>query len=1045
MIRNKNYVLFSFVVSILIITSLFLVFGFSDKPFYETKADKKISSEIYEKVEKGGNVRVFIKFKDDVVSAKGISSTNEGIKEVKDGIAKNKIKHDFGNVISAFLDEDDLKRFEKDDRVEKIVLEPIRQIYLQNSVPLINGTSTWQLQQNFLNLTGSGQAICIIDTGINYSHSDLGGCYGNNSASSSCKIVGGLDYCSDNVDCSEWDYYPDDVNGHGTHVAGTAAANGSIKGVAQGARIIMFKACNSTGSCADSDIKAGIDLCIQNASVFNISVISISIGGGTYTSYCDNQDDPTNITSSINNATGRNISVIIASGNDGSSSAVSWPACMKNATSVSSTDKSDAISSFSNRYQYMSLFAPGGASTGLGSCTAGSSDANRICSTYFDGQYASMSGTSMAAPHVAGAVAIIRQYLTLTGQIRTPKQIENILNSTGKIITDSATGIRYSRIDVYSAIISLDNSSPNVTLISPSSGNVSLNRNQTFRCNATDMSLKNMTFYLWNSSSAYNQTYQIVSGAVNRFEINISDVASGDYNWNCLYTDENNNRALASSNYSLIITNGINVSLLSPTNNLFTIQNQTFSCNASAIYLNNSLTNVTFYIWNSSVLMYNSSINISGLVNGTIFYYNFTNEGSFNWNCLFMNNVTSQSFASSNYSITYDVSPPNLSIGSPINGSWYNAARLNISLIENGTCLYSLNNGVSNATMNTSDNRNFGAVNSTLLQNGLYNVTFYCNDSAGNRNSSSVINFYTDLTKPNATVFEPFPADETASSASKIFHYNVSDNLNISSCSLILNGAINLTNSSISNQSINYNFTQTLISGAYTWNINCTDIAGNIGNSSSRSFTITAPATPQSGSSGGGGGGGGGAGSISKTYSVEENQLQTGYSNELSKGEKIKFTLLSENHTLTLNSTNSSAARIIITSKPIDITLSVGQSLKLSLVSPEYYDISIKLEGISNNKANITLKIINESISPRPADKNNQNQSKSNPGISNTGEEDNSDHSNSKDILLLTGHILAALMVLSAILIIYRMRKRGKDKNLLRKKKKKYSSKKTRE
>jgi len=179
-----------------------------------------------------------------------------------------------------------------------------------------------------------------------------------------------------------------------------------------------------------------------------------------------------------------------------------------------------------------------------------------------------------------------------------------------------------------------------------------------------------------------------------------------------------------------------------------------------------------------------------------------------------------------------------------------------MSLIENGTCLYSLNNGISNTTMNTSDNRIFGAVNSTLLQDVTYNVTFYCNDSAGNRNSSSVINFNIDLTKPNATIFEPFPADETASSASKIFHYNVSDNLNISSCSLILNGVVNLTNSSISNQSTNYSFTQTLNSGAYTWNVNCTDIAGNMGNSSSRSFTITAPAATQASSSGGGGGGG---------------------------------------------------------------------------------------------------------------------------------------------------------------------------------------------
>ena len=99
------------------------------------------------------------------------------------------------------------------------------------------------MQSNGINLTGEGQTICIIDTGIDYNHTDFGNCYGNNNPDSECKILGGIDYCADDTTCTSTDNYPDDAHGHGTHVAGIAAANGSLKGVAPGAKLIIIKAC----------------------------------------------------------------------------------------------------------------------------------------------------------------------------------------------------------------------------------------------------------------------------------------------------------------------------------------------------------------------------------------------------------------------------------------------------------------------------------------------------------------------------------------------------------------------------------------------------------------------------------------------------------------------------------------------------------------------------------------------------------------------------------------------------------------------------------
>ncbi len=645
---KKNKILF--LILTIFAFSLILVAGISN-------TNLKVSPDVYSKIQEEGKIKVFIKIKSPSLS---LLSTSKNIAERKNLakervatlVGKDNVKHQFEEGISVVITEAELRKLEEDNSVEKVQLVGTKQLFLQQSTSIINATLVWPKQILGINLTGAGQAICIIDSGVNYSHSDLGGCYGNNSLVSSCKVVGGIDYCADNVDCTTSGSNPLDANGHGTHVAGIAAANGSINGVAPGAKIIIIKAANASGSLWDDDIKAGIDWCVQNSSVFNISVISMSFGGGLYSSYCDNIDDDFSITGSINVAVANNISVVVATGNNHNYTAISSPACIRNATRVSATTKSDAIdTSYSNRNSIVLLLAPG---TGINS-------------TWKNGGYLSEDGTSMATPHVSGAIALINQYLRATGQTRTPRQIEATLNNTGKRINDNGySNLNYTRINVYNAIISLDIQSPNVSLLSPANNSISLNLNQTFRCNASDFSLKNTTFFLWNSTDyAINQTSQNVSGAFNLFEINISNLSTDNYKWNCLYTDENNNKAFALSNNSLTILNLI-VNLISPPNNLFTNQNQTFSCNANT---SSVLSNVTLFLWNSSALEYNISRNVSGLFNQTNFSYNFTHEGNYSWNCLFKNSLNSQSFASSNFSLTYDAAPPQIILVSPANNS----------------------------------------------------------------------------------------------------------------------------------------------------------------------------------------------------------------------------------------------------------------------------------------------------------------------------------------------------------------------------------------
>lgn len=672
-----------------------------------SKEEGKISSEIKEKIENGEKeIRVFINIE------------GERKKEVVNSIGEYKIQHEFDNSISAIVDEKDLEKLQKDSRVESIELVGVRQILLSDSVPLINGTPTWGLQFKGVNLTGKDKSICILDTGVNYSHIDLGGCYGNNSLNSGCKVWGGWDYCADDTDCATEDTNPIDVQGHGTHVSGIAAANGTVKGVSPESRIIILKVCNSSGSCYDDAIKSGIDWCVNNASIFNISVISMSLGGSLYSNYCN--DDP--LAENINNAVGAGIPVVIATGNNGATTQISAPACVQNATPIGSIQKNDATINY-NRNSLLNLLAPGVS----------------IYSTYLGSGYASLSGTSMATPHAAGAIAILKQFLNLTGQSKTPKEIEAVLNNTGKRIFDSSNGLNFSRINIYSAIISLDNMAPNVSLISPSNSSISTNTNQSFNCNASDIALRNITFYLWNSSNSYNTTIRDVSGGFGLVEINVSSIKEGNYEWNCLYYDEKGNYAFASSNFSLTIGE-ISVSLLSPPDGNYTNINTTnFSCQAIS-QSDNILSNLTFYLWNSSRLVFNETKNISGASNSSTFNYNFIYEESYKWNCLAGNNNSDLYFSESNFTIIFDVGKPAINLSSPAEGYSatgttevlfeYNVSdNFNLSkceLILNGAVVASNSSGILNRA-------NF----SYSVSPGSYTWGVNCSDRAGNFENSS--------------------------------------------------------------------------------------------------------------------------------------------------------------------------------------------------------------------------------------------------------------------------------------------------------------------
>ena len=213
--------------------------------------------------------------------------------------------------------------------------------------------------------TGVGAKIAILDTGIDYSHPDLG------------NYVGGYDFVNGDID-------PMDDHGHGTHCAGIAAASsgdGGVVGVAPDASLYGVKVLDSQGSGYYSDIAAGLEWTHTNQTDGQMHVASMSLGGGR---------GSTTLERACNAAADSGVFVVAAAGNDGRNR-VSYPAKYPSVVAVSATDDADGLAWFSNTGDEIELAAPGVA----------------ITSTVRGGGYESWSGTSMACPHVAGVAALV--------------------------------------------------------------------------------------------------------------------------------------------------------------------------------------------------------------------------------------------------------------------------------------------------------------------------------------------------------------------------------------------------------------------------------------------------------------------------------------------------------------------------------------------------------------------------------------------------------------------------------------------------------------
>ena len=265
---------------------------------------------------------------------------------------------------SARMSEEQAQRLSADPRVSFVEEDSLVEATItQNNAPWgLDRIGQRDLPLNGIysyTTTGAGVNVYIIDTGIRRTHTQFGG-----------RAFVGFDSVGDGQNTN-------DCNGHGTHVSGTVG--GSTYGVAKGVRLFAVRVLNCSGSGSNSGVIAGVDWVTANH--VSPAVANMSLGGGISTA----------LDTAVNNSINSGVTYAVAAGNNNTNASNSSPARVAAAITVGSSTQTDARSSFSNFGSVVDIFAPG----------------SSIISAYrtSDTATATLSGTSMATPHVAGVAA----------------------------------------------------------------------------------------------------------------------------------------------------------------------------------------------------------------------------------------------------------------------------------------------------------------------------------------------------------------------------------------------------------------------------------------------------------------------------------------------------------------------------------------------------------------------------------------------------------------------------------------------------------------
>lgn len=346
-------------------------------------------------------------------------------------------------MVAMTVGEGDIDTLLDDPTVDAIYQDVPVPLALNKSVPLIRANKLWKKRGV---KGGKGWVVAVLDTGVQLNHPALKGKVVAGACYSTSGIYGSKSFCPGGAASAKTKrsatYCPLSIDGceHGTHVAGIAVGNppNKYKGVARRASLIPVQVfsefshvdiCDGPGSCTlslTSDQLKGFERVNELTRKFKIASVNMSIGGDPTSRPCNNDV----LVPIIKTLKSKKVAVVIAAGNEFEDGKVADPSCIAAAITVGSTTLDDEVSVFSNfDNKLVDMMAPG---------------SDIISSVPVNG-YEMLSGTSMAAPHVAGAWALLRS----ADPDASVAKIRKVLRRTGVKVTRN--GIANKRIDVWAA------------------------------------------------------------------------------------------------------------------------------------------------------------------------------------------------------------------------------------------------------------------------------------------------------------------------------------------------------------------------------------------------------------------------------------------------------------------------------------------------------------------------------------------------------------------------------------------------------------------
>ena len=437
-------------------------------PIVSAQEHISLTNGLMAKAQAQGSVRIIIQVKETKIPSGRLSNPNtlsqmHRIASVQDRVLarlstdcrSKSEKFKYIPAIASTVTQSELAALLNDPDIVSVQEDYLSKPSLAQSIPLVNADDYYT--EGF---SGTGQAIAVLDTGVQTSHPFFGdrtvseGCFSNANGFGGQTSVcpGGVNISTapgSGTDCS--------INGcsHGTHVAGIALGNNATSnGVARTSSLIamqVFTRFDSEDICGlgnspcllsyNSDQIRALErvLELHNDPTFTTSIASVNMslgGGGPFNDQAACDASNFSQKAAIDNLRSVGIATLIASGNEFFTTGVASPSCISSAIAVGSTTKSDTVSSFSNSGSLLDILAPG----------------SSIRSSVPGNGFAFFSGTSMAAPHVAGTWAALKEKAPLA----TVSQIYDALNSSGVPILDTRNGLTFSRIDLQAASLELN-------------------------------------------------------------------------------------------------------------------------------------------------------------------------------------------------------------------------------------------------------------------------------------------------------------------------------------------------------------------------------------------------------------------------------------------------------------------------------------------------------------------------------------------------------------------------------------------------------------